>query len=145
MKLWGYFRSSAAFRARIALALKGIPYDQGFVHLRKAEQRSPEFLARNPQGLVPFLEDGSTGIAQSLAICEYLDEIHPAPPFLPTDPAGRARVRSLTLAIAAGATFLEAAHLANHDGGIVVMKRGTATVSATELKNAVAASGETKN
>lgn len=100
MKLWGYFRSSAAFRARIALALKGIPYDQGFVHLRKAEQRSPEFLARNPQGLVPFLEDGSTGIAQSLAICEYLDETHPAPPFLPTDPAGRARVRSLTLAIA---------------------------------------------
>jgi maleylpyruvate isomerase len=100
MKLWGYFRSSAAFRARIALSLKGIAYDQAFIHLRKAEQSSPAFLARNPQGLVPFLEDGPAGIAQSLAICEYLDETHPAPPFLPKDAAGRARVRSLAFAIA---------------------------------------------
>lgn len=100
MKLWGYFRSSAAFRARIALSLKGIPYDQAFVHLRKAEQSAPAYLARNPQGLVPFLEDGPTGIAQSLAICEYLDETHPEPPFLPKDPAGRARVRALAYAIA---------------------------------------------
>jgi maleylacetoacetate isomerase len=100
MKLWGYFRSSAAFRARIALALKGIPYEQGFVHLRKAEQSSPAYLAKNPQGLVPFLEDGPAGIAQSLAICEYLDETHPEPPFLPKDQAGRARVRGLAYAIA---------------------------------------------
>lgn len=100
MKLWGYFRSSAAFRARIALALKGVAHEQAFIHLRKAEQRAPEFLARNPQGLVPFLEDGPHAFAQSLAICEYLDETHPEPPFLPKDPAGRARVRSLAYAIA---------------------------------------------
>ncbi|MCM0019104.1 MAG: maleylacetoacetate isomerase [Tagaea sp.] len=100
MKLWGYFRSSAAFRARIALALKGVAYDQAFIHLRKAEQSAPAYLARNPQGLVPFLEDGPIGMAQSLAICEYLDETHPEPPFLPKDAAGRARVRSLAYAIA---------------------------------------------
>jgi maleylpyruvate isomerase len=100
MKLWGYFRSSAAFRARIALALKGLPYDQAFIHLRKAEQSAPAYLARNPQGLVPFLEDGPVALAQSLAICEYLDETHPEPPFLPKDAAGRARVRSLAFAIA---------------------------------------------
>ncbi|MFM7343939.1 MAG: maleylacetoacetate isomerase [Tagaea sp.] len=100
MKLWGYFRSSAAFRARIALSLKGLPYEQVFVHLRKAEQGAPGYLARNPQGLVPFLEDGPVAMAQSLAICEHLDETHPEPPFLPKDAAGRARVRSLAYAIA---------------------------------------------
>jgi maleylpyruvate isomerase len=100
MKLWGYFRSSAAFRTRIALALKGLSYDNAFVHLRKAEQRSPEFLARNPQGLIPYLEDGDLGLAQSLAICEYLDEAYPEKPLLPADIAGRARVRNLAFAVA---------------------------------------------
>lgn len=100
MKHWGYFRSSAAFRTRIALGLKGLPYDNEFIHLRKAEQRSPEFLARNPQGLIPYLQDGDLGIAQSLAICEYLDEAYPEKPLLPPDIPGRARVRNLAFAIA---------------------------------------------
>jgi maleylpyruvate isomerase len=95
MKVWGYFRSSAAFRVRIALALKGLEPEQEFVHLRKAEQRAPDYLARNPLGLVPTLEDGPATITQSLAICEYLDETHPKPPLLPADPVGRARARAL--------------------------------------------------
>lgn len=100
MKLWGYFRSSAAFRVRIALALKGLPVEHAFVHLRRNEQRAPDYLAKNPLGLVPTLEDGPVVLTQSLAICEYLDETHPAPPFLPADPMGRARVRSLAYTIA---------------------------------------------
>ena len=96
MKLYGYFRSSAAFRVRIALNLKGLACEQLAVHLRKNEQRKPEYLALQPQGLVPVLEtdDGEVFI-QSLAIIEYLDETHPAPPLLPADPAGaRARARA---------------------------------------------------
>jgi maleylacetoacetate isomerase len=95
MKLYGYFRSSAAFRVRIALNLKGLDYESAFIHLRHGDQRAADFLAVNPQGLVPALEiDGHT-LIQSLAIIEYLDEIHPEPPLLPNDPAGRARVRAL--------------------------------------------------
>jgi maleylacetoacetate isomerase len=101
MKLYGYFRSSAAFRVRIALNLKGLDYEQTFVHLRKSEQRKPEYLAVQPQGLVPALEtDGGEVFIQSLAIVEYLDETHPEPPLLPADAAGRARVRALAQAIA---------------------------------------------
>jgi len=100
MKLWGYFRSSAAFRVRIALALKGLPVEHAFVHLRRNEQRAPDYLAKNPLGLVPTLEDGPVVLTQSLAICDYLDEMHPAPPFLPADPVGRARVRSIAYTIA---------------------------------------------
>ena len=100
MKLYGYFRSSAAFRVRIGLNLKGLAYDQESVHLRKGEQRAPEFLRRNPQGLVPALEDGPALLTQSLAILEYLDEIRPQPPFLPKTPVERARVRALALSIA---------------------------------------------
>jgi maleylpyruvate isomerase len=100
MKLHGYFRSSAAFRVRIALNLKGLSYENAFHHLRKGEQLAPDYLKLHPQGLVPALEDGSTVITQSLAIIEYLDETHPKPPLLPRDPASRARTRSLALAIA---------------------------------------------
>ena len=100
MKLHGYFRSSAAFRARIALNLKGLAYDNAFHHLRKGEQRAPGFLKLNPMGLVPALEDGPNTVTQSLAIIEYLDETHPNPPLLPKAPAERARVRALALAIA---------------------------------------------
>lgn len=102
MKLYTYFRSSAAFRARIALNLKGIDYESISVDLRPAAsaQRAPEFLALNPQGLVPALVDGNDTLAQSLAIIEYLDEIHPEPPFLPRAPLDRARVRALALAVA---------------------------------------------
>ena len=99
--LHGYFRSSAAFRVRIALNLKGLAYDQTFRHLRKGEQRAPDYLKLNPMGLVPTLEiDGQT-LTQSLAIIEYLDETRPNPALMPKDAAGRARVRSISLALAA--------------------------------------------
>jgi maleylacetoacetate isomerase len=95
MKLHGYFRSSAAFRVRIALNLKGLSYDPTSIHLRRNDQAKPEYRAVNPQGLVPTLEiDGHT-LIQSLAIIEYLDETHPDPPLLPANPADRARVRAL--------------------------------------------------
>src|SRR5690349_16459917 len=100
MKLYGYFRSSAAFRLRIAANLKRLDYDNAFVHLRRGEQAQPGFRGVNPQGLVPALEiDGQT-LIQSLPIIEYLDEMHPEPPLLPPDPAGRARVRGLAAIVA---------------------------------------------
>lgn len=102
MKLYSYFRSSAAYRVRIALNLKGIEYETISVHLTKdgGQQRSEAYRAVNPAGLVPALVDGDVAIGQSLAILEYLEETHPEPPLLPADPAGRARVRSIALAIA---------------------------------------------
>ncbi len=98
--LYTYFRSSAAFRLRIALNLKGIKADRKFVHLRKAEQFAGEYRALNPQGLVPTLVHNGAVIAQSLAAIEYLDEIEPNPPLLPQDPLARARVRALAYAVA---------------------------------------------
>jgi maleylpyruvate isomerase len=100
VKLYTYYRSSAAYRVRIALNLKGIGYEAIPVHLRRGEQRAGDYRAINPQGLVPTLADGETVIAQSLAIIEYLEETHPEPPLLPADPAGRARVRQLALLVA---------------------------------------------
>lgn len=101
MKVYGYFRSSASYRLRIALNLKGLAPDQAFVHLRRAEQRAPDYLALNPEGLVPALvtDDGQV-LTQSLAIIEWLDERFPLPRLLPEDADGRARVRSIALAIA---------------------------------------------
>lgn len=101
MLLYGYFRSSAAYRVRIALNLKGLQYNQTFVHLAKLEQLSDAFAAINPQKLLPVLvADDGTQMTQSLAIMEYLEEIQPEPRLLPVDSAGRARVRALALAIA---------------------------------------------
>ena len=100
MKLYNYFRSSAAYRVRIALNLKGIRPENVFIHLQKNEQRTAEYLKVNPQGLVPTLVDGDEVITQSLAIIEYLDETHPEPPLLPGTAADRARIRSLALTIA---------------------------------------------
>lgn len=99
--LHNYFRSSTSYRARIALNLKGVDYDYVAHHLRHGEHRDPAFLAVNPQGLVPALvwSDG-TIVTQSLAICEFLDEMIPEPPLLPSDPAGRARVRAIAQIIA---------------------------------------------
>jgi maleylpyruvate isomerase len=102
MKLYDYFRSSAAYRVRIGLNLKGLGYETIPVHLVRdgGEQLKPEYRAVNPSGLVPALQDGDAVITQSLAILEYLDELHPMAPLLPRDALGRARVRSLALMIA---------------------------------------------
>ena len=100
MKLYTFWRSSAAYRARIALAWKGLAYETIAQHLVRQEHRSAAYTAMNPQGLVPALADGATLIGQSLAIIEYLEETHPTPPLLPRDAAGRAQVRSMALAIA---------------------------------------------
>ena len=101
MKLHNYFLSSASFRVRIALNLKGLAYEYVSHHLRRAEHRTPEFLALNPQGLVPALElDDGAVLTQSMAIVEYLEEAHPEPALLPRDLKGRARVRALAQAIA---------------------------------------------
>ncbi len=98
MKLHGYFRSSAAFRVRIALNLKGIKYEDAFHHLRKGEHLKDSYAKLNPQKLLPTLQlDDGTALAQSLAIIEYLDETHPQPPLLPRDPVGRAQVRALAM------------------------------------------------
>lgn len=99
--LHNYFRSSTSYRVRIALKMKGLDYHYVAHHLRHGGQRSDAYLAVNPQGLVPalVLEDG-TMLSQSLAICEYIDEIHPEPPLLPADPLGRARVRMIAQMIA---------------------------------------------
>jgi maleylacetoacetate isomerase len=101
MKLHGYFRSSAAYRVRIALNLKGLSADHLPHHLRKGEQRDPAYLAINPQGLVPTLQnDGGAILTQSLAIIEWLDETYPEPPLVPKDPLRRAKVRAFAMAIA---------------------------------------------
>ena len=100
MELFNYFRSSASYRVRIALALKGLDYDYRPVHLAKNEQFNESYAAVSAARLVPLLRDGDAVLTQSLAIIEYLDETHPEPPLLPPDPAGRARVRALALDIA---------------------------------------------
>lgn len=101
MRLHGYFRSSAAWRVRIALGLKGLKAEQSFHHLRKGEQNAPAYTAINPQGLLPALEtDEGDVLTQSLAIIEWLDETHPRPPLLPSSPLERAKVRAFALAIA---------------------------------------------
>jgi len=98
-KLYDYFRSSASYRVRIALNLKGLAPERAFVHLRKKEQRAKDFLAQNPEGLVPMFLTEGRALSQSLAIIEYLDETHHEPPLLPSKPIDRAYVRSLALAI----------------------------------------------
>jgi maleylacetoacetate isomerase len=100
MRLHNYFRSSASFRVRIALQLKGLSYDYVPVHLVKGEQLQESFAALSPERLVPVLQDGEHTLTQSLAILEYLEETHPEPALLPADAAGRARVRALALDIA---------------------------------------------
>ena len=99
-RLYTYFRSSAAYRVRIALNLKGLSYEPVFVHLRKGEQQGEAYRAVNPQGLVPALETAEGVLAQSLAIIEYLDETHPSPPLLPAEPFARAQVRRMAQIIA---------------------------------------------
>ena len=102
MKLYSYFRSSAAYRVRIALNLKGLPYDYAPVHLLRdgGEQLKPAYRRLNPDAILPTLVDGDNVLTQSLAIIEYLEETHPEPPLLPKSPADRAYVRSVALQVA---------------------------------------------
>ena len=101
MKLYNYFRSSASFRVRIALELKGLPYDYVPVHLVKGEHKQAAYTEISPSALVPTLETAAgERLGQSMAIIEYIDEIHPEPPLLPSDAIGRARVRALAQLIA---------------------------------------------
>jgi maleylpyruvate isomerase len=100
MKLYGYFRSSAAFRVRIALNLKKLDYETATIHLRRNDQSRPGYLAVNPQGLVPTLDDSGRRLIQSLAIIEYLDETYPNPPLLPRTAEDRAHVRALAEIVA---------------------------------------------
>ena len=98
--LYGYFRSSAAYRVRIAINLKRLEVEQRAVHLRKGEQRDSSFLRQNPAGLVPFWSEQGFGLSQSLAIIEYLDERFPDPPLLPGSARDRAIIREMALTIA---------------------------------------------
>jgi len=125
MKLYTYFRSSAAYRVRIALGLKGLPYEAVPVHLLKngGEQLGESYRGVNPAALVPALQDGDTTITQSMAIIEYIDEVHPQSPLLPPDAAGRARVRALAQTIACDTHPLS---------NLRVLKYLTGTVGMTE-------------
>ncbi len=100
MELYNYFRSSASYRVRIALALKGLDYDYRVVHLQKNEQFNESYAAVSAARLVPLLRHGDNVVTQSLAIIEYLDETYPQPPLLPARPVDRARVRTLALDVA---------------------------------------------
>jgi maleylpyruvate isomerase len=103
MKLYNYFRSSASFRVRIALNLKGLPFDYISVHLPRGDHKKPDYAALAADQLVPMLDmngDGAIQLSQSMAIMEYLDETHPAAPLLPADALGRAKVRALAQSIA---------------------------------------------
>ena len=103
MKLYGFWRSLASYRVRVALDLKGLRAEEISIDLLKGKQSSPDYLAVNPQGVVPalILDDGGPPLFQSIAILEYLEEMRPEPPLLPKDPRGRARVRGLSLIAAA--------------------------------------------
>ena len=100
MKLYNYFRSSASFRVRIALNLKGLPYEYLSVHLAKGEHKLPAYAAVADDQLVPLLQTDGESLSQSMAIIEYLDETHTATPLMPSDPLGRAKVRALAQSIA---------------------------------------------
>ncbi len=100
MELHGYFRSSASYRVRVGLNLKGLQYDYKPVNLLKGEQRESEYRKLQPQGLVPALVDGDNILTQSLAILEWLDDVHPEPALLPSDPLARAKVRALAYNVA---------------------------------------------
>jgi len=101
MQLYTYYRSSAAYRVRIAMNLKGLAREDIFIHLQRKEQLADDYVQRNPQGFVPTLIDGDVTLGQSLAIIEFLEETHPEPPLLPPTPVERARVRQLALVVAA--------------------------------------------
>lgn len=119
MRLHGYFRSSAAFRVRIALNLKGLSVEQVYRHLRRNEQNAPDFLKLNPQGFVPAFEtDDGTVLTQSLAVIEWLDETFPEPPLRPGDATRRAKILSFALAIACDIHPVQNLKVLNHLRGL---------------------------
>lgn len=128
LKLYTYFRSSAAYRVRIALNLKGLAFEPEVVWLPSGEQAGPAYRSVNPQGLVPTLVDGDLRLSQSMAILEYLEEQHPAVPLLPADAAGRARVRSLAQLVACDIHPLNNLRVLNYLRG--PMKQDEDTVNA---------------
>ena len=124
MILYGYWRSSAAYRVRIALNLKALEYEQRSLHLRDGDQRGSDYLKLNPQARVPTLVDGEIILTQSQSITEYLEETYPEPPLLPADPVQRARTRAIAAAVACDIhpinnlmvlTYLRGAHDARED------------------------------
>ncbi len=114
VKLYGYWRSLASFRVRIALNSKGIESDYVYLNLAHGDQCTDDYRAINPQMVVPTLDDGGEPLFQSLAIIEYLDETHPDPPFLPEDPRGRARVRGLAQIVTSDAHPLIVPRIRNY-------------------------------
>jgi maleylacetoacetate isomerase len=130
LKLYSYFRSSAAYRCRIALNLKGLAYETAPVHLLQdgGRHKAPAYRALNPQALVPTLEHDGKIVTQSLAIIEYLDELHPEPPLLPGDAEGRARIRAFALAIACDIHPLNNLRVLEHLKG--PLQQGQAAVDA---------------
>jgi maleylpyruvate isomerase len=116
LRLYTYFRSTAAYRVRIALALKGLSYESVPVHLVRngGEQLAPAYRLVNPAALVPALQDDGAVITQSMAILEYLEDAHPEPPLLPSDALGRARVRALALTVACDVHPLGNLRVLNH-------------------------------
>ena len=121
LALYVYWRSSSSYRVRIALNLKGLDYEQRAVHLLRGggEQRSPEYRSINPLGLVPVLVHGDVVIAQSVAICEYLEEVFPSTALLPTDAVGRARVRCIVQSIASEIQPLNNSGVTQYLGGVM--------------------------
>lgn len=113
-RLYGYWRSSASYRIRIVLEWKGLEYESVAIDLRAGRQKAPEYLKRNPQGLVPFYEEDGVGLSQSIAIAEYIEERHPEPPLLPKDPVERARVRAICDLIACEIHPLNNLRVLNH-------------------------------
>ncbi len=125
MVLYDFFRSSAAYRVRIALNLKGLEYRQVPVDLRSGRQRTLEYLQRNPQGLVPALElDDGTVVSQSLPICELLEELWPEPALLPGEPTDRARIRSFAASIACDIHPLNNLRVLNYLSDVLQVEKG---------------------
>lgn len=137
--LHGYFRSTASYRVRLALNLKGISFNQVSHHLRKNEQRAPAYLALNPQGLVPALEVGEQVLTQSLAICEFLEEVYPKPPLLPTNPFERAKVRAAAQVIACDIHPIQNLKVLDRLRGLGVSEDGVSQWARTVIDEGLAA------